>query len=77
MESKESFHKWANGGKTPVAYGPRGEGGYSLLEYNGGHSKERRSAGWFRTVLRVAANVVVVGRKCRNSLLLICRSKGA
>jgi len=28
-------------------------------------------------VLLVAANVVVVGRKCRDSLLLICRSKGA
>jgi hypothetical protein len=28
-------------------------------------------------VLLVAANVVVVGRKCRNSLLLICKSKGA
>jgi hypothetical protein len=27
-------------------------------------------------VLRVAANVVVVGLKCRNSLLLICKSKG-
>src|SRR5580700_4420743 len=40
MESKESFHKWANGGKTLVAYGPRDEGGYSLLEYNGGQAKE-------------------------------------
>jgi hypothetical protein len=40
MELKESFHKWANGGKTLVAYGPRDEGGYSLLEYNGGQAKE-------------------------------------
>ena len=40
MEIKESFHKWANGGKTVVAYGPRDEGGYSLLEYNGGQPKE-------------------------------------
>jgi hypothetical protein len=40
MESKEAFHKWANGGKTLVAYGPRDEGGYSLLEYNGGQAKE-------------------------------------
>jgi hypothetical protein len=40
MELKESFHKWANSGKTLVAYGPRDEGGYSLLEYNGGKSKE-------------------------------------
>jgi hypothetical protein len=39
MELKESFHKWANGGKTLVAYGPREEGGYSLLEYNGGEPK--------------------------------------
>jgi hypothetical protein len=39
MELKESFHKWANGGKTLVAYGPREEGGYSLLEYNGGQAK--------------------------------------
>jgi hypothetical protein len=40
MEIKESFHKWANGGKTLVAYGPREEGGYSLVEYNGGKPKE-------------------------------------
>ena len=40
MELKESFHKWANSGKTLVAYGPREEGGYSLLEYNGGQAKE-------------------------------------
>ena len=40
MEVKEAFHKWANGGKTVVAYGPRDEGGYSLLEYNGGWPKE-------------------------------------
>ena len=39
MELKESFHKWANSGKTLVAYGPRDEGGYSLLEYNGGKPK--------------------------------------
>jgi hypothetical protein len=40
MEIKEAFHKWANGGKTLVAYGPREEGGYSLLEYNGVQPKE-------------------------------------
>jgi hypothetical protein len=40
MEVKETFHKWANGGKTLVAYGPRDEGGYSLVEYNGGRPKE-------------------------------------
>jgi hypothetical protein len=40
MELKEAFHKWANGGKTLVTYGPRDEGGYSLLEYNGGQAKE-------------------------------------
>jgi hypothetical protein len=40
MELKESFHKWANGGKTLVAYGPGDEGGYSLLEYNGGPPQE-------------------------------------
>ena len=40
MEIKESFHKWANSGKTLVAYGPREEGGYSLIEYNGGQPKE-------------------------------------
>jgi hypothetical protein len=40
MEVKEAFHKWANGGKTLVAYQPRDEGGYSLLEYNGGQPKE-------------------------------------
>jgi hypothetical protein len=40
MEIKEAFQKWANGGKTLVAYGPREEGGYSLLEYNGGQPKE-------------------------------------
>jgi hypothetical protein len=40
MELKESFHKWANGGKTLVAYGPRDEGGYSLFEYDGGRPKE-------------------------------------
>ena len=40
MELKESFHKWANGGKTLVAYGPREEGGYSLVEYNGGEPQE-------------------------------------
>ena len=40
MEVKEAFHKWANGGSTLVAYGPRDEGGYSLLEYNGGRPKE-------------------------------------
>jgi hypothetical protein len=40
MEIKEAFHKWANGGKTLVAYGPREEGGYSLIEYNGGPPKE-------------------------------------
>jgi hypothetical protein len=40
MEIKEAFHKWANGGKTLVAYGPRDEGGYSLLEYNSGQPKE-------------------------------------
>jgi hypothetical protein len=40
MEVKEAFHKWANGGNTLVAYGPRDEGGYSLLEYNGGRPKE-------------------------------------
>jgi hypothetical protein len=36
----EAFHKWANGGKTSVAYGPRDEGGYSLFEYNGGRPQE-------------------------------------
>jgi hypothetical protein len=40
MEIKEAFHKWANGGKTLVAYGPRDEGGYSLQEYNGGKPQE-------------------------------------
>jgi hypothetical protein len=40
MEIKEAFHKWADGGKTVVAYGPRDEGGYSLLEYKGGRPKE-------------------------------------
>jgi hypothetical protein len=40
MEVKEAFHKWANGGNTLVAYGPRDEGGYSLLEYNGDRPKE-------------------------------------
>jgi hypothetical protein len=40
MEINEAFHKWANGGKTLVAYGPREEGGYSLLEYNDGRPKE-------------------------------------
>jgi hypothetical protein len=40
MEIKEAFHKWANGGNTVVAYGPREEGGYSLLEYNGGKPQE-------------------------------------
>jgi hypothetical protein len=40
MELKEAFHKWANGGKTLVAYGPGDEGGYSLLEYNGGRPQE-------------------------------------
>ena len=40
MELKESFHKWANSGKTLVAYGPREEGGYSLHEYDGGRPKE-------------------------------------
>jgi hypothetical protein len=38
--TKEAFHKWANSGKTLVAYGPRDEGGYSLLEYNVGQAKE-------------------------------------
>jgi hypothetical protein len=28
MELKEAFHKWANGGTTLVAYGPKDEGGY-------------------------------------------------
>jgi hypothetical protein len=40
VELKESFHKWANGGKTLVAYGPREESGYSLQEYNGGKPEE-------------------------------------
>jgi hypothetical protein len=40
MELKEAFHKWANGGNTLVAYGPRDEGGYSLFEYNGGKPQE-------------------------------------
>jgi hypothetical protein len=40
MQAMEAFHKWANGGKTLVAYQPRDEGGYSLLEYNGGRPKE-------------------------------------
>jgi hypothetical protein len=40
MELKESFHKWANSGKALVAYGPRDERGYSLLEYNGGQAKK-------------------------------------
>ena len=40
MEIKEAFHKWANDGKTLVAYDPRDDGGYSLLEYNGGKPKE-------------------------------------
>ena len=40
MEIKEAFHKWADGGKTVVAYGPRDEGGYPLLEYKGGRPKE-------------------------------------
>ena len=40
MELKEAFHKWANGGNTVVAYGPREDGGYSLLEYNGGKPQE-------------------------------------
>jgi hypothetical protein len=40
LELKEAFHKWANSGKTLVAYGPRDEGGYSLFEYNGGKPQE-------------------------------------
>lgn len=40
MEVKEAFHKWANGGKTLVAYQPREDSGYSLLEYNGGWPRE-------------------------------------
>jgi hypothetical protein len=40
MEIKEAFHKWVNGGKTLVVYGPRDEGGYSLIEYNDGRPKE-------------------------------------
>jgi hypothetical protein len=40
MEIKDAFHKWANGGKTLVAYGPRDEGGYSLIEYTDGRPKE-------------------------------------
>lgn len=40
MEVKEAFHKWANGGKTLVAYQPRYDSWYSLLEYNGGQPKE-------------------------------------
>jgi hypothetical protein len=40
MELKESFHKWANSGKTLIAYGPREVGGYSLFEYNGGNPQE-------------------------------------
>jgi hypothetical protein len=40
MEVKEAFHKWANGGKTLVAYQPREDSGYSLIEYNGGQPKE-------------------------------------
>ena len=40
MELKEAFHKWANGGNTLVAYGPREDGGYSLLEYSGGKPQE-------------------------------------
>lgn len=39
MEIKDAFHKWANGGKTLVAYGPRDEGGYSLIEYTDGSAK--------------------------------------
>ena len=40
MELKETFHKWANSGKTLVAYGPPEESGYSLFEYNGGKPQE-------------------------------------
>ena len=40
MQVKEAFHKWTNHGTTLVAFGPREDGGYSLLEYNGGPPKE-------------------------------------
>jgi hypothetical protein len=81
MEIKEAFHKWANGGKTLVAYGPRDEGGYSLLEYNGGRPKELfRSASLeeiqaaFRNYYAVKAQVEKgMPWKVAGNHLVICR----
>jgi len=81
MELKEAFHKWANGGKTLVAYGPRDEGGYSLFEYNGGkpqelfrsdHLEEIQSA--FRDYYAVKTQVEKgMSWKVAGNHLVICR----
>jgi hypothetical protein len=81
MELKEAFHKWANGGKTLVAYGHRDEGGYSLFEYNGGQAKELFRSGTleeiqaaFRDYYAVRAQVEKgTPSKVVGNHLVICR----
>jgi hypothetical protein len=81
MEVKEAFHKWANGGKTLVAYGPRDEGGYSLLEYNGGKPKELFRSGSLEEVQRAFRDCYAVKEqfekgmpwKAAGNHLVICR----
>jgi hypothetical protein len=81
MELKESFHKWANGGKTLVAYGPREEGGYSLLEYNGGQAKELFRSGSLEEIQAAFRNYYAVKAQVERGMpwrvagnhLVVCR----
>ncbi|MBV9877429.1 MAG: hypothetical protein JO025_22060 [Verrucomicrobia bacterium] len=81
MEIKEAFHKWTNGGNTLVAYGPREEGGYSLLEYNGGKPKELFRSGSLEEVQRAFRDYYAVKEQFEKGMpwkvagnhLVICR----
>ena len=69
MELKESFHKWANGGKTLVAYGPREEGGYSLVEYNGGEPQELFRSESLEEIQTAFANYYAVKAQAEKGML--------
>jgi hypothetical protein len=81
MEVKEAFHKWANGGNTLVAYGPRDEGGYSLFEYNGGQPRELFRSDSLDEIQAVFRNYYAVKAQVEEGMpwkvagnhLLICR----
>ena len=68
MEIKEAFHKWANGGKTLVAYGPRDEGGDSLIEYTDGRPQELFRSDSLEEIRRAHSDYYAVKAQVENGM---------